>query len=56
VKKNQFNSYSHPKAERGREVWVSLAKIHVYDVMLYKYVLELFREQEYMFLSPPSVH
>lgn len=56
VKKNQFNSYSHPKAERGSEVWVSLAKIHVYDVMLYKYVLELFREQEDMFLSPPSVH
>lgn len=55
VKKNQFNSYSHPKAERGSDVWVSLSRIHVYDVMLYKYVLELFRKQEDMFLSSPSL-
>ena len=56
VKKNQHNSYSHPTAERGSDVWISLAKIHMYDVLLYKYVMELFREQEAMFESTSSVN
>ena len=49
IRKNQFNSYSHPEAERGSVVWISLSKIHMYDVMLYKYIGELFKEQREMF-------
>ena len=33
-----------------------MAKIQVYDVMLYKYIVDLFREQADMFLPPPPVH
>lgn len=48
-KKNQWNSYSHPKAERGSPAWVSLAKIHMYDNLLYRYITELFAEQRTLF-------
>lgn len=49
VKKNQFNSYQHPKAERGSDAWVSLAKIHMYDVMLYRHITEVFNQQKALF-------
>jgi len=49
TKKNQFNSYAHPEAERGSPAWISLAKIHMYDNLLYRYIAELFAEQRSMF-------
>merc|ERR1719296_414203 len=49
IKKNQFNSYAHPEAERGSPAWISLAKIHMYDNLLYRYIAELFAEQRSMF-------
>lgn len=55
VKKNQFNSYSHPQAERGSDAWVSLAKIHMFDNLLYRYILELFTEQRDLFHSTPRI-
>ena len=54
VKKNQFNSYSHPKVENGSEVWVLLSKVHTYDILLYNFVVRLFKEQEEMFLAKAS--
>lgn len=47
--KNEWNSYAHPEAARGSEAWVNLAKIHMYDNLLYKYITELFAEQSKMF-------
>jgi len=47
--KNEFNSYEHPHAERGGQTWVSLAKIHMYDVLLYRHVLTVFNGQGAMF-------
>jgi len=55
IKKNVFNSYSHPEAERGSTAWVSLSKIHMYDNMLYRYIVQLFNEQRAMFISTPKV-
>ncbi|KAL7541099.1 hypothetical protein ACHAXR_010620 [Thalassiosira sp. AJA248-18] len=49
VKKNEWNSYSHPEVDRGSPAWLSLAKIHVYDNHLYRYVAELFEEQRALF-------
>lgn len=53
VRKNQFNSYSHPEAEPGSKAWVSLAKIHMYDGLLYRYITDTFVEQRAMFDSTP---
>ncbi|KAL7544857.1 hypothetical protein ACHAWF_008219 [Thalassiosira exigua] len=55
VKKNQYNSYAHPEAERGSPAWVSLAKIHMYDNMLYKYIGQVFKEQRSMFHPAAAV-
>lgn len=55
VKKNNWNSYSHPNAEVGSDVWKSLAQIHAFDVSLYEYVVTLFEEQHLMFQDAPSV-
>jgi len=49
VKKNEWNSYSHPEVEVGSPAWVSLSKIHMYDNLLYRFVEELFVEQRIMF-------
>ena len=49
AKKNQWNSYSHPDVEFGSPAWVSLSKIHFFDILLYRYVTELFAEQKAMF-------
>lgn len=51
TKKNEWNSYAHPEAERGSEAWVSLSKIHMYDNLLYRYITLLFNEQRQMFYS-----
>jgi len=47
--KNVWNSYSHPEADRGSDAWVSLSKIHMYDNLLYRYIVELFAEQRAIF-------
>ena len=52
--KNAWNSYSHPEAERGSPVWVSLSKINFFDVMLYRFIQEQFEEQR-IFFQPTSV-
>jgi hypothetical protein len=49
VKKESWNSDTHPKAVRGGLAWVSLYKIHMYDNLLYSYIAELFAEQQAMF-------
>jgi len=49
VKKNEWNSYSHPEVEMGSPAWVSLSKIHMYDNLLYRFIEELFAEQRIMF-------
>jgi len=49
VKKNEWNSYSHPEVEMGSPAWVSLSKIHMYDNLLYRFIEELFAEQRSMF-------
>lgn len=53
-KKNVWNSYEHPEAERNDETWASLHKIHKFDCDLYKYIVELFAEQRFMFHSIPD--
>lgn len=55
VKKNNWNSYSHPKAEFGTDVWKSLAKIHAFDRLLYRYVVSLFDKQQVMFQDGPTI-
>jgi len=55
VTKNEFNSYEHPHAERGSPAWVSLAKIHMYDVLLYRHVLSVFNGQGAMFRNAEPV-
>ena len=47
--KNQWNSYSHPDVEFGSPAWVSLSKIHFFDILLYRYVREIFDEQRTQF-------
>jgi hypothetical protein len=47
--KNQWNSYSHPDVEFGSPAWVSLSKIHFFDILLYRYVREIFDEQRTLF-------
>lgn len=47
--KNQWNSYGHPDVEHGSPAWVSLSKINFFDMLLYRYVLELFEEQRSLF-------
>lgn len=47
--KNQWNSYSHPDVEYGSPAWVSLSKIHFMDILLYRYIQELFEEQQALF-------
>lgn len=47
--KNQWNSYSHPDVEFGSPAWVSLSKIHFFDILLYRYVREVFDEQRALF-------
>merc|ERR1711862_677921 len=49
VKKNNWNSYAHPRVERGSKAWQSLAKIHSYDVKLFKFILDLFHNQSRLF-------
>lgn len=49
AKKNQWNSYSHPDVDYGSPAWISLSKIHFFDILLYRYVKELFAEQKAMF-------
>lgn len=49
VKKNQFNSYTHPEVKKGSPAWVSLAKIHMYDTLLHRHIVELFSQQESLF-------
>jgi hypothetical protein len=55
VKKNNWNSYSHPNAEVGSDVWKSLVKINEFDLALYQYVVTLFEEQQVMFQDAPPV-
>jgi len=55
VTKNEFNSYEHPHAERGGPAWISLAKIHMYDVLLYRHVLAVYNEQGAMFRNGKPV-
>ena len=55
VKKNNWNSYSHPNAEVGSDAWNSLARIHEFDLSLYQFVVTLFEKQQGMFQSAPSV-
>jgi len=47
--KNQWNSYAHPDVEYGSPAWVSLSKINFFDILLYRYVLEVFEEQRSLF-------
>ena len=49
VKKNEWNSYDHPKVEAGSPAWLSLSKIHMYDNLLYRFIEELFAEQGALF-------
>jgi len=49
VKKNNWNSYAHPQVERGSKAWQSLAKIHSYDVKLFRYIMNLFHDQSRLF-------
>jgi hypothetical protein len=53
TEKNVYNSYSHPKAEKGSPAWTSLAKIHSYDTALYQYITELYAAQGPMFETSP---
>jgi len=54
AKKNAWNSYEHPEAARGGPAWVSLAKIHMYDNLLYRFIAELFDEQQTLFQTAVS--
>jgi len=55
VKKNEWNSYAHPEALRGSPAWVSLAKIHMYDQLLYRFIMELFADQRTLFQPAAAV-
>ena len=54
VEKNNWNSYSHPKAEKGSDAWQSLAKIHSLDMQLYRHVVQQFAAQRKLFQPLPE--
>lgn len=47
--KNMWNSYEHPKADRGGAVWKSLYRIHKYDCLLYNFISDQFKSQASLF-------
>lgn len=47
--KNAQNSYSHPELERNGETWISLQRIHMYDVQLFKYIRDEYGRQGVLF-------
>ena len=49
VKKNNWNSYAHPKVERGSKAWNSLIRLNSYDVQLYMFIVETFHAQTALF-------
>ena len=47
--KNTHNSYEHPDIVVGSPAWRSLQAINFYDVLLYRFIREQFREQAALF-------
>lgn len=48
-KKNEGNSYEHPEVKEGTQAWKSLAKIHSYDVALFKFIRTEYGQQAKLF-------